>query len=80
MSVTRQAVRRTSGDIKKSSADENDSASNPIDLMSPFIASRIDSSSSTIAIRGLLVGTAASQLRRPASCRISVVARLTGWI
>src|SRR5438034_2833980 len=53
-SAIRQDVRGTLRDFKNSSADENASAVNPNDFMSPLIASRIDSSSSTTEIRVLL--------------------------
>src|SRR6266566_6366904 len=57
MSAITQAVRRTERERKNSCADATASTLYPSDLMSPFIASRIDSSSSMIEISGFAFGT-----------------------
>src|SRR6266851_3935548 len=56
-SAIRQEVRRTYGERKNASADAEASTLYPNDLMRPLTASRIDSSSSTIEIRGFALGT-----------------------
>jgi hypothetical protein len=48
-SATRQPVRFRSGEPKNSSAEANTSAANPIERINLLIASRTDSSSSTMA-------------------------------
>jgi hypothetical protein len=58
-SAIRQEVRGTCCDCKKSSADGKTSAMYPNDFIRPLVASRTDSSSSTIEIRGFLFGTCA---------------------
>src|SRR5712691_11673094 len=62
MSAIRQEVRRTWRELKNSCADATASTLYPSDLMRPFIASRIASSSSMIEISGFAFGT-----RPPAS-------------
>src|SRR5260370_40918013 len=57
MSAIRQEVRRTWRELKNSCADATASTLYPSDLMRPFIASRIDSSSSMIEISGFAFGT-----------------------
>src|SRR5258708_2360797 len=57
MSAITQAVWRTKRELKNSCADATASTLYPSDLMSPFIASRIDSSSSIIEISGFAFGT-----------------------
>src|ERR1700676_4813815 len=57
MSAITQAARRPLRELKNSCADATASTLYPSDLMSPFIASRIDSSSSTIEISGFAFGT-----------------------
>src|SRR6266852_2633193 len=57
MSVIRQEVRWTWRELKNSCADATASTLYPSDLMRPFIASRIDSSSSMIEISGFAFGT-----------------------
>src|SRR5882762_2979554 len=57
MSAIKQEVRRTWRELKKSCADATASTLYPSDLMRPFIASRIESSSSTIEISGFAFGT-----------------------
>src|SRR5258708_23457146 len=57
MSAITHAVRRTRRELKNSCADATASTLYPSDLMRPFIASRIDSSSSMIEISGFAFGT-----------------------
>src|SRR5436305_10998101 len=57
MSAIRQGVRGKKCALKNSCADATASTLYPSDLMSPFIASRTDSSSSTIEISGFAFGT-----------------------
>src|SRR5260370_20132936 len=57
MSAITQAVWRTKRELKNSCADATASSLYPSDLMRPFIASRIDSSSSMIEISGFAFGT-----------------------
>src|SRR5882724_7867830 len=57
MSAITQAVRRTKRELRNSCADATASTLYPSDLMRPFIASRIDSSSSMIEISGFTFGT-----------------------
>src|SRR6266851_2256966 len=57
MSAIRQEMRRTWRELKNSCADATASTLYPSDLMRPFIASRIDSSSSMIEISGFAFGT-----------------------
>src|SRR5215831_5832874 len=56
-SAIRQEVWGTWRELKNSSADRKAWAVYPSDLMSPLIASRIDSSSSTTEIWGFVFGT-----------------------
>src|SRR5215467_15474537 len=56
-SAIKQEVRGTWRELKNSSADAKASAIYPNDFMSPLTASRIDSSSSTTEIRGLVFDT-----------------------
>jgi len=55
--TTRQPVRFRSGERKNSSAEANTSAANPIERINLLIASRTDSSSSTMATILLFFGT-----------------------
>src|SRR6516165_1537324 len=64
-SAIRQEVRGTWRELKKSAADAKASAVYPNDFMSPLTASRIDSSSSTTEIRGLVFGTLPPSSRCP---------------
>src|SRR5260370_26336323 len=57
ISAIRQDVRRTWRELRNSCADASASALYPSDLIRPFTASRIDSSSSTIEINGFAFGT-----------------------
>src|ERR1700704_1126866 len=57
MSAIRQDVRRTCREAKNSCGDAIASTLEPSDLISPLIASRIESSSSTIEISGFAFGT-----------------------
>src|SRR5713101_4921872 len=70
MSAIRQAVRRTWREPRNACADARASTLYPSDLIRPFIASRIDSSSSTIEISGFAFGT-----RPPAPGLVPVMMR-----
>src|SRR3979411_3169069 len=63
MSTIRQDVRRKKLELKTSCADAAASTLYPSDLMRPLIASRTDSSSSTIEISGFAFGTRSPALR-----------------
>src|SRR6266478_2144243 len=69
-SAIRQEVPRTWRELKNSSAEAAASTLYPKDFMRPLTASRIDSSSSTIEIRGFAFGT-----RTPALGLVRVMAR-----
>src|SRR5437016_10453947 len=70
MSAITQAVRRTKRELRNSCADAAATTLYPSDLMRPFIASRIDSSSSMIEISGFAFGT-----RPPAPGLVKVITR-----
>src|SRR6266849_5619693 len=70
MSAITQDVRRTRRELKNACADATASTLYPSDLMRPFIASRIDSSSSMIEISGFAFGT-----RPPAPGLVPVMMR-----
>src|SRR5271165_13922 len=79
-SAIRHEVPGTWREVKNSSADAKAWAVYPNDFMSPLTASRIDSSSSTTEIRGLVFGTLPPSSRFPGRGRAAVRGHWAGDI
>ncbi len=75
-STTRQPVRFRSGERKNSFAEANTSAANPIERINLLIASRTDSSSSTMATKLLFFCTWAPRPREQRSLERLMIVRI----